>query len=62
MDKNAMDQFTEGIGACCEVSAIMRDMLIKSGYTRQEAVDISGDFLVSILKNAATNGGKKNGD
>ena len=62
MDKNVIGQFMEGIGAFCEVSSIMRDMLIKSGYTRQEAVDISGKFLVSALQNAATNGGKKNGD
>nr|DAL32297.1 MAG TPA_asm: hypothetical protein [Caudoviricetes sp.] len=61
MDKNMVDQLMEAIGAYCEVSAIMRDMLIKSGYTRQEAVDISGKYLVSVLLKA-TDGGKNNGN
>lgn len=53
-----MNQFIEATGVLCEISSVMRDMLIKNGYTRDEAVDISGKYLIYSFMKAT--GGKTN--
>ena len=49
----------EGIGSIAEMAAIIRDALIKNGFTRSESVDIASNFITSIIRNA---GGNKNGN
>lgn len=49
----------EGIGSIAEMAAIIRDALIKNGFTRSEAVDIASNFITSIIRNA---GGNNNGN
>ena len=45
----------EGIGSMAEMAAIIRDALIKNGFTRSEAVDIASNFITSIIRNAGGN-------
>lgn len=37
------------IGSVCEIASIMRDNLIKNGFTRQEAVSIVSNYVVNLL-------------
>ena len=52
-NQNPMDQLLTGIGAICEMASLMRDNLIKNGFTRQEALDIVKDFIADAFKGAA---------
>lgn len=46
------------IGAIAETTGLLRDGLMKSGFTREEAVDICKTYISTALTNAANNGGK----
>ena len=56
---NQLRKLIEGIGSMAEMAAIIRDALIKNGFTRSEAVDIASNFITSIIRNA---GGNNNGN
>ena len=53
---NQLGKLIEGIGSMAEMAAIIRDALIKNGFTRSEAVGIASNCITSMLRN--TNGGK----
>ena len=53
-----LGKLIEGIGSMAEMAAIIRDALIKNGFTRSEAVSISSNCITSMLRNA--NGGNNN--
>ena len=55
---NQLKKLIEGIGSMAEMAAIIRDALIKNGFTRSEAVGIASNCITSMLRNA--NGGNNN--
>lgn len=57
--ENHLENFIETIGSMAEIAAIVRDALIKNGFTRSEAVDIASNFITSMMRNA---GGNNNGN
>ena len=50
-----LKKLIEGIGLMAEMAAIIRDALIKNGFTRSEAVDIASNFIISIIRNSGGN-------
>ena len=56
---NQLENFIETIGSMAEMAAIIREALIKNGFTRSEAVGIAGNFITSVMRNA---GGNNNGN
>lgn len=56
---NQLENFIETIGSMAEMAAIIREALIKNGFTRSEAVDIASNFIISMISNA---GGNNNGN
>ena len=56
---NQLRKLIEGIGSMAEMAAIIRDALVKNGFTRSEAVDIASNFITSIIRNS---GGNNNGN
>lgn len=56
---NQLENFIENIGSMAEMAAIIREALMKNGFTRSEAVDIASNFIILIMRNA---GGNNNGN
>lgn len=56
---NQVENFIEAVGSMTEMAAIIREALIKNGFTRSEAVDIASNFIISTMRNA---GGNNNGN
>lgn len=54
-----LSKLIESIGSMAEMAAMIRDALIKNGFTRSEAVNISSNCITSMLLNA---GGNNNGN
>lgn len=54
-----LSNFIETIGSMAEMAAIIREALIKNGFTRSEAVGIANNFITSMMRNA---GGNNNGN
>lgn len=54
-----LSNFIETIGSMAEMAAIIREALIKNGFTRSEAVGITSNFITSMMRNA---GGNNNGN
>ena len=52
---NQLRKLIEGIGSMAEMAAIIRDALIKNGFTRSEAVDIASNFITLIIRNSGGN-------
>ncbi len=50
-----LGKLIEGIGSMAEMAAIIRDALIKNGFTRSEAVGIASNCITSMLRNAGGN-------
>ena len=51
MDINKyIKDLVNGLGAMAEVAAVYRDKLIENGFTREEAVTISAEFVRSLTK------------
>lgn len=50
-----LEKLIEGIGSMAEMAAIIRDALIKNGFTRSEAVGIASNCITSMLRNAGGN-------
>lgn len=49
---NQLENFIETIGSMAEMTAIIREALMKNGFTRSEAVDIASNFIISMMRNA----------
>ncbi len=58
MDKQ-LDQLIENIGSMAEIAAIIREALLKNGFTRSEAVGIASNCITSMMHNP---GGNNNGN
>jgi hypothetical protein len=54
--KDPLNGLIEAIGGMAEMVALIRDSLLKNGFTREEAVSMAGECLTAIILNA---GGKK---
>lgn len=54
--KDPLTGFIEAIGGMAEMVGLLRDSLLKNGFTREEAVSMAGECLTAIILNA---GGKK---
>ena len=52
---NPIKELINGIGAICEIAGLMRDNLIRNGFTRKEACDIVGRCVSDIFRNAGNN-------
>lgn len=52
---NPIKELINGIGAICEIAGLMRDNLIRNGFTRKEACDIIGRCMSDIFRNAGNN-------
>lgn len=53
MDNESLNSLIAGVGAICEMAALIRDNLMRNGFTREEAVMISSRFLETTFKQAA---------
>lgn len=53
-----LSKLIESIGMLAEIAALIRDALMKNGFTREEAVGIAGECINSMLAMA----GGKNDD
>ena len=47
-----IEEVITSVGATGELLGVMRDALIKNGFTREEAVDICAKMIVGMLNNA----------
>lgn len=45
-----LNELKDGFGAMAEVAGIYRDKLLDNGFTREEAVRISAEFVRSLTK------------
>lgn len=55
---NPLNELVTGLGAVCEMAGLMRENLIKRGFTREEACDIVKEFIVQAFKSASGPSGK----
>ena len=46
---NPVSDALAAIGAMCEISGVMREELIKNGFTRREAVALVGDYITATF-------------
>lgn len=49
-DKNELERMTTAIGSLCEVAGLMRDNLLRCGFTREETIYIIAEFMSNIIK------------
>lgn len=49
MDKFNVNDLINGIGAIAEMGAILRDALMKNGFTRQEAIVIVTESIAAAF-------------
>ena len=50
MDNNNINSLINGIGAFGEVAGILVASLTKNGFTRSEAVSMTKDILIELIK------------
>jgi hypothetical protein len=50
MNKDDLKQLINGIGAICEMAGIIRDNLMKNGFTREEACAMTSDVIRETFK------------
>ena len=50
MDANNLNSLINGIGAFGEVAGILVASLTKNGFTRSEAVSMTKDILIELMK------------
>lgn len=48
MENFDLKDFIQGIGALCETAGLLRTGFIKNGFTREEAVKMSSDFIIAM--------------
>ena len=47
-ENNQLKNFVTGIGAMCEMVGLIRDDLVKNGFTREEACQIVSQVICSF--------------
>lgn len=60
MDTNNIKDFIQGIGAICETAGLLRTGFLNNGFTREEAVKLTSDFIIAMT--GFNTGGKENKD
>lgn len=45
----ALNNVTNAMGAAVELSAFLFDQLVKKGFTREEALEITKDYLLGMI-------------
>ena len=54
-----VEEFVNAIGAMSEMVGIMREHLMRNGFTREEAVDIVKAYIIAVMTgDSGSNGGK----
>lgn len=53
---NSLKGLIDALGAISESLGIMRDQLLKQGFTRLEAVKLCGDMLITLLSQSSHGG------
>lgn len=49
-DNNPVNGLIASIGAMCEMAGVMRENLIKNGFSREEALNLVNNFLIETFK------------
>lgn len=57
---DSIKDLINGMGALAETAGIFRDMLVKNGFTRSEAISMCKTYISTTLSSAA--GGNKDGE
>lgn len=47
---NALDDFILGVGALAEMMRLYRDELMKNGFTRKEAIQLTQEFMLEQIR------------
>lgn len=50
MNNDMVNDLVTGIGAICEMAGLLRENLIKNGFTRAEACEIVQSFIQETFK------------
>lgn len=48
MDNSKLKEFIQGIGAICETAGLLRTGFLNNGFTREEAVKMTSDFIIAM--------------
>ena len=49
MSEKDIQGFVKGLGGICEIAGLMRDELIRCGFSRDEAIYIVSKYIVHLL-------------
>lgn len=60
MDNFNLKDFIQGIGAICETAGLLRTGFLNNGFTREEAVKMTSEFIIAMTGFNA--GGKEDKD
>lgn len=52
-ENNDVKNLIDALGATVEMASILRDQLVQNGFTREEAVKMSSEFIIGIIRAAA---------
>lgn len=56
MDSNNIKEFIQGIGAICETAGLLRTGFMNNGFTREEAVKMTSEYIIAM---SSLNSGRK---
>lgn len=49
--ENGLKEYIQAVGALAEMMRLYRDELMKNGFTRREAIQLTQTFMLEQLKN-----------
>ena len=49
MDNSKLKEFIQGIGAICETAGLLRTGYLNNGFTREEAVKMTSEFIIAMM-------------
>lgn len=48
MDNSKLKEFIQGIGAICETAGLLRTGFLNNGFTREESVKMTSEFIIAM--------------
>ena len=48
-NKNDIEELMAGVGSICEIAGLIRDNLIRCGFTREEAIIIVSKIITGMI-------------
>ena len=48
MENFDLKEFIQGIGAICETAGLLRTGFLNNGFTREEAVKMTSEFIIAM--------------